>query len=458
MKRDKIINGASAEALYNKSEDVYEAKQSPFDITVTATRYKSKPRKILSPRFDINKWKSANTQQMTAGDAMKAFHAATNPILAWTSPSQYVGAIRDSSNPVEFLQSMLQGNSGFTTEEFNKKHPIIGTGLNLLGDALGTTGAIKAIKTVTPGKFSDIKNSYQQYRRFKSNTKKYFPSYLTKVPFDSSKESIIKQIDEEFIPKFDTNVGKTNEMYVDEILNRLSDMGIDINKPIPIYDKGQYKMVSPVEYARTTVDKPIHVGYHKSQNSPAGSYYPETDEAIIDLNQTYNDFLSSVLHERVIHPTDNIIDGLFVQGVYKPTLIYKNFLDKLFKKPSLDKNKTLKQISPDYESSKDWWELRATIGEMKKRLLLKKFYDARNNGLNPTTYEEVRPQFIEEVDKMPDEMLGIQLGFTNGYGSDYLNFRKNNPNFYNDLRNLLKYGAAYGAPVTVGAGLINNNK
>lgn len=144
-KRNLIINGAPAATIYDPNTDTYNAVDVPFEITVNANRglRPSYDKSRYNFRYNPNKWVSARTKQLNALDVLKGVHTAVNPLLGWTSPSQYVGAIRDSKNIGEFIGSMMRGNSGFTTEEYAQKHPIISTALNLAGDAIGTTGIIK---------------------------------------------------------------------------------------------------------------------------------------------------------------------------------------------------------------------------------------------------------------------------------------------------------------------------
>ncbi len=135
----------SKEVEYNNEGDYYEGG-TPFSLTLTKTK----------PKENKSSWRwttvsNPRMRQLTASDVMKAAHTAVNPILAFTSPSQYYGAFRDSKNVGDWFRSMMRGNSGFVTKEFEEKHPFISLGLNLAGDAAGTAAAIKYAPKIGEG-------------------------------------------------------------------------------------------------------------------------------------------------------------------------------------------------------------------------------------------------------------------------------------------------------------------
>ncbi len=85
-------------------------------------------------------------QPTNISDITKGVHAVANPALAWFSPSQYVGAFRDTDNAADWFRSMMRGNSGFVTKEFEEKHPWISLATNMTGDAATLGGAAKGFK------------------------------------------------------------------------------------------------------------------------------------------------------------------------------------------------------------------------------------------------------------------------------------------------------------------------
>lgn len=85
-------------------------------------------------------------QPTSISDLTKGVHAVVNPALAWFSPSQYVGAFRDTDNAADWLRSMMRGNSGFVTKEFEEKHPWFSLATNMAGDAATIGGAAKGFK------------------------------------------------------------------------------------------------------------------------------------------------------------------------------------------------------------------------------------------------------------------------------------------------------------------------
>lgn len=135
----------SKEVEYNNEGDYYEGG-TPFSLTLTKTK----------PKENKSSWRwttvsNPRMRQLTASDAMKAAHTAVNPILAFTSPSQYYGAFRDSKNVGDWFRSMMRGNSGFVTKEFEQEHPFISMGLNLTGDVAGTAAALKYAPKIGEG-------------------------------------------------------------------------------------------------------------------------------------------------------------------------------------------------------------------------------------------------------------------------------------------------------------------
>jgi len=62
-------------------------------------------------------------------------------------PSQYAGAISDAIEGKNPLTSMLRGNTGFFSEEYAKKHPVVSTLGNMIAD-VGILATPKALNTV----------------------------------------------------------------------------------------------------------------------------------------------------------------------------------------------------------------------------------------------------------------------------------------------------------------------
>lgn len=121
-------------------EDYFTGPQTRLkEIVVTA----NKPKKSYSGYTEPL---PRSVQPVNISDITKGVHAVVNPALAWFSPSQYVGAFRDTDNAADWFRSMMRGNSGFVTKEFEEKHPWLSLATNVVGDAATLGGIAKGFK------------------------------------------------------------------------------------------------------------------------------------------------------------------------------------------------------------------------------------------------------------------------------------------------------------------------
>lgn len=93
---------------------------------------------------DRNMFHRAN---VAAEDKRVARSSNFEAALNFMSPTTYIGAIFDAAQGKKsFMDSMLDGNSGIVTDNFQREHPYLAMGANFLGDLV--TGALvdKALK------------------------------------------------------------------------------------------------------------------------------------------------------------------------------------------------------------------------------------------------------------------------------------------------------------------------
>lgn len=268
-----------------------------------------------------------------------------------------------------------------------------------------------------------------------------------------------------FIPKASMDIGPFNRLYAQETINRLKELGYDVKNVIPIKTKGFRNLRTPENFIRENVENPIYLGYYTKDSNIMGSFYPMYDKSVVDPTLAKN-IPSVALHERNMHGTDALIQGYEDIGQPLAKDMYQNFLNKLFYKKEgtgdvqiitpknkvsiSDDGKTMIDFSgtkyPMLEGTDQWYEGRSTINELKRKYLYKIW---KQYG-KPKALESVREQYKKHIDNMPENILLSDLDKINGYGQTYVNLKDNNPAFIPDLKKLLKYGAVYSVPITIG--------
>lgn len=134
-------------------------------------------------------------QSTNISDITKGIHAVANPALAWFSPSQYVGAFRDTDNASDWFRSMMRGNSGFVTKEFEEKHPWISLATNMAGDVTtlgGTAKGFKYASDIIPrvAQFG-VSNHTGNWTRFGNNMYRLKPGYAGMNSFQVERRTTV---------------------------------------------------------------------------------------------------------------------------------------------------------------------------------------------------------------------------------------------------------------------------
>ena len=266
-----------------------------------------------------------------------------------------------------------------------------------------------------------------------------------------------------FTPKHKVNQGKFNEAFGLETIRRLRGFGVLPWKYISLYD-GPSRVLRTVQGRVTQNAKtPSYMGYFQQEGAP-GFYSPFWDVSVVDPTQRLK-IPDITFHERNMHGSESVLEAAadipksvndkspevifnYGQGA-TPMKPYIQFVNNLvYKKGSSDLLPEIEPLGDSFkykyhqftDGSLDWKEARATIGQVIRNLYMKS-----KNGKPYTSIEDIRPEFEKLVDNISDSELGELLYKANDYGKTYQQVGpKVNPNFYKELRALLKY-----APVTV---------
>ena len=255
-----------------------------------------------------------------------------------------------------------------------------------------------------------------------------------------------------FNPVFKIYPQDNLKAHAQEILRRMRNFGLDVDNTmgeLPLYGKKSIKDLVTLNAGRTS-----YVGYY-NKSGVTGTFFHNNGTSIVDPGypedgvSPLQSIATTMHHERNMHGTQKFL----TPGMWK---LYEDFLSKMIKNVRLDKDaignsKIYIKHSDGIETPIDKGslkkeELRATLGEIIKNLYDNQAY-RRALGQNPNVkryeLEAIRPYFEQVVDEMSDEQLNHMLGTINGYGADYAEIGpKENPDFYKELRNLLKVAPA----------------
>lgn len=290
-----------------------------------------------------------------------------------------------------------------------------------------------------------------------------YPAYINHVqnnlkakgiktePFDRSntnQETLMNFFNKGFIPVFKLYPQNNLKAHAQEILRRMKNFGLDVDntmEELPLYGKKSIRDLVTLNSGRTS-----YVGYY---NKPGikGTFFHNNGTSIVDPGypqegiSPLQSIASTMHHERNMHGTQKFL----TPEMWKP---YEDLLKKMFPKTTTDEfGRTVVRTHdnltiPVDKGSLKKEELRATIGELVKNIYDNQAYRrALNKNPNVKKYEleTTRPYFEQVVDEMPDEQLRDILSTTNGYGTDYAEIGpKENPNFFDELRTLLKIAPA----------------
>lgn len=206
--------------------------------------------------------------------------------------------------------------------------------------------------------------------------------------------------------------------YAKEMERRMKNFGINPGGDL-MWDSVNKRAVSFADKIQQEANTPTTVVADKGLS--AGWYNTRTGNRYVNIAHS-PDIASTEFHEGVMHATDDVAELSSPRNVsFYELQDIANDIDNL-------------GYTSASESSKKWYELRATLGEA-IRNMYKGISKATGQGVD---IEGMRPIFEKTVDKMPSTQLGDMLGDISAYGTDYQNFLKDNPQYTDRFRWLLK--------------------
>ena len=235
-----------------------------------------------------------------------------------------------------------------------------------------------------------------------------------------------------FTPMYEGNVGEFSKKFKQEILDRLSNLGIDIDKPVTVTpNKATGEITTtPRDFVNNSSDK-VYYGIFGSRNEgllseQVGGIYDKGNGVVL-ADPTLGDV--SAHHEVIGHRLFPIVRDLADKGTLEPYLnIYRSLKD-----------------GGNYIDINDIDELRATMLEVQHQIM-KPIYEA-----NPSSLSALRQDFQNSVDNLSDEELMDIVKNINGYGYDYAQrSKKETPHL---IRQALKY-----APIATGISIGLNSR
>lgn len=290
-----------------------------------------------------------------------------------------------------------------------------------------------------------------------------YPSYINHVwnklkakgiktdPYDrnnTNEQTRMNFFNKGFTPVFKLYPQTNLKAHAQEILRRMKNFGMDVDNTIgelPLYGKKSIKDLITLNSGRTS-----YVGYY-DKPGVTGTFFHNNGTSIVDPGFPQDDvsplhsIVTTMHHERNMHGTQKFL----TPEMWKP---YEDFLKKIFTKTTTDEFGRTAAVTKDNlafpigKGSLRKEELRATIGEIVKNLYDNQAYRqalTQNPNVKRYDLETLRPYFEKAIDDMSDQDLLKLLGTTNGYGVDYVMLGpRENPDFYKELRNLLKVAPA----------------
>ena len=226
----------------------------------------------------------------------------------------------------------------------------------------------------------------------------------------------------------------------EDMSNRIADLGYDIDAPQSFMLNGERIIFKPKTYIDTQSHKPIDIVDMLDAEKGIGGYRTDNGTAVYRLRpNSVGKHISNVqLHESLMHGTDDLVEELG-----QSPLTHNSIVDEYIQVTS--------RIPPDLYGSNKWYELRATLGELKaslyKKLANKKGRDFfKKAEITP----ELREEFNQMIDNMDESTLASLLEKVNGYGKSYAKLLKDEYAYklfelpFNDfsidqIKKLLKY-------------------
>ena len=152
---------------------------------------------------------------------------------------------------------------------------------------------------------------------------------------------------------------------------------------------------------------------------------------------------STGVHEGVAHATDEIMNLITGNKLKREYSQFTGALEQL-----VDSN----EITLKNPQSKDWWEARATILEVRNKYLEKL-------GIDPHNVTVKDKQLLQEyVDGINDNQIMQDLKSTNIYGEDYAQLLQKSREACAIARHLITDGFAIGAPMGIVNSLSTDSK
>lgn len=267
--------------------------------------------------------------------------------------------------------------------------------------------------------------------------------------------------DNNFTPLVRMSLGNAHKYYAEEIIKRLEEMGYNVNELTPITVRGETRLITPAKFIREQAKNLIYGGYYGSPEATtdiAGTFLDDLNTAIFDIRG--RDSFYTVLHEAIMHGTDNVIDsfariidkGKFLDQAKK---MYTDFIDNITSGTAVTNSKlTLPdgKIMITFPNGKaqvitkgalSWRELRATIGELTMKYVYA-FKEASGMDLYDPGFREA---FRKYMDTVPEESIIKELENISSYGRSYAKFQEHYPNLVTDIKNLIKYAPSVAIPV-----------
>lgn len=231
----------------------------------------------------------------------------------------------------------------------------------------------------------------------------------------------------------------------EDMSKRIADLEYDIDIPQPFTLNDTRIIIKPKTYINTQSCKPIDIVDMLDADKGIGGYRTNNGTAVYRLRpNSIGKHISNVqLHESLMHGTDNLVEELG-----KSPLTHSSIVDEY--------SKVTSRVPPDLYGSNNWWELRATLGELRaslyKTLANKKGKDFfKKAEITP----ELREEFNQVIDDMDESTLASLLEKVNGYGKSYAKLLKDeyayklfelpfNDFYIDQIKKLLKYYPAVG--------------
>lgn len=235
-----------------------------------------------------------------------------------------------------------------------------------------------------------------------------------------------------FTPMYEGNIGEFNKKFDKEILDRLQEMGINLDSKIfvtPNNDTGRI-LTTPREFMKNSPNY-VYYGLFEDPSSWKGLHFPHNGLVMVD--PTFGKGFSTAMHEVNGHRRFPLIEALIDKGAMKP---YSDIMDTL---DDGIRNSTINSQSIN--------ELRATLLEVQRDIM----YPIYKNNNRPSNLASIREEYRKAVDNLSDEDLKKMVSTINGYGAEYAKYATDKT--WKAIRDALKYGPVVATPL-----LLNNTK